>query len=595
MKNNKKENYGSISKNSIDSDEMNYNIHNNKKDIIKKYLSAVEEDMKEEIENFSDNILKSNLSYNQSEESSFIESEDNIILTDKDIRNSDDEKHLINKENINNSFSNRITNIISNSDNNSNCFSLNEDLNYLEDKKKFNDEKEEGQCEKEEKEEHYEEEEEKYEVMRTDKDIIYKINDNLEIDTLLTLDKSSELASINVEDDKFFMNQLQTIKKKNLIFEMEIKDINDWKTKYTYLISSFRKLDREINKIINNEHINLLTRRSIKQHKDFLDNEYKEWLFISQKTISEFKKNIGTHVSELNEKEYLILSKNIFENLKENNIEENNINSILYLFIIKQELTINDSLMKYLEDCYLSTNTDKFLQNTMKKINEMKNNIKNIGGNTGKWNDDDNNYFIKVYENNKTYGDEIIVKILKNGINKSEEEIYEHISWYHKYLTYNNLKIKYMNNINIININDQKKNNSKDTEKKFMIQKWKEKKKIKIKELEQTKKEEMKIKKKMREEIKKKKQMIQEHLNSKKEEMKKNNQEKRQKSILSEEMLQRINERNERILQKKVQSNLNFNEENNEKDKKIKQKYTHIQKNILKRIESSVETIKNIL
>ncbi|EWC90699.1 hypothetical protein PFNF54_00491, partial [Plasmodium falciparum NF54] len=58
--------------------------------------------------------------------------------------------------------------------------------------------------------------------------------------------------------------------------------------------------------------------------------------------------------------------------------------------------------------------------------------------------------------------------------------------------------------------------------------------------------------------------------------------EKRQKNVLSEEMLQRINERNERLLQKKVQHNNNIIEENNnEKDKKTKQKYMHIQSKLL--------------
>ncbi|EWC78711.1 hypothetical protein C923_00627 [Plasmodium falciparum UGT5.1] len=48
---------------------------------------------------------------------------------------------------------------------------------------------------------------------------------------------------------------------------------------------------------------------------------------------------------------------------------------------------------------------------------------------------------------------EIIINVLKNCINKSEEEILEHISWYKQFLVYNNLKNKYINTINIININ----------------------------------------------------------------------------------------------------------------------------------------------
>ncbi|CRG99771.1 conserved Plasmodium protein, unknown function [Plasmodium relictum] len=557
MKNNKIENYGSFSKHSNEGDEMNYNTHNNKKEIIKNYLNIAEEDMKEEIKKFSDNKLKSNLSYNQFEESSFIDSEENIMLTDREIKNSDDEKHLLNKKNINSSFSNSDTDIISDTNNNSNYASLKEQLNSIEYKKKHNQEKEvleEGEIEHNE------------EVISEQLDE----EEVIKIDTLLASNKSSELISINVEEKKCYEDQLGTNKEKNKIFEMEIEDINEWKTKYIHLTSSFRKLDKEISKIVNNEHINLLTRRSIKQHKDFLDNEYKEWLFISQKTISEFKKNISAQVSELNEKEYLILSKNIYDDFKEKNIEEININFILYLFIIKHEITIDDGLMKYLEDCYLSTNIDKALHNTIQKLIETKNNIKNIGGKTGKWNGDENNYFIKVYESNRNVGDEVIIKILKNGINRSEEEISEHISWYHKFVKYNNLKNKYINNISIINLNDKKKNNFKDAEKKSMIKKWKEKKKQESeikKEQEQIKKEEMK--------------MIQEHLNSKKEEMKKNKLEKPQKSILSEEMLQRINERNERILKKKVQTNLNVNEENDEKDKKVKQKYMHIQSKLL--------------
>ncbi|SBT79289.1 conserved Plasmodium protein, unknown function [Plasmodium malariae] len=535
------------------------------------------------------------------------------------------ETQSLNESSIHNSLSYKNTYIISNKDNNSNSESLNDELDDLppeEDEKQgnstspFEEENEQSNGEKKEKdksERHVEEQEGAGEYGTEEcKDSGKKTNlkkySGVNMPNLLKSDALDDYATFEMKECLFNLGQMQMDVKNSAFFDVEIKDINEWKAKYRYLTSSYRKLDKEINKTINSEQINLITRRSIKQHKDFLDDEYKEWLGVLQKTVSEFRKNIGSHVSELNEREYLILSRNICEDFKEKNIEEGNINVLLYLLVMKHEISIEHNVMKYLEDSYMSISTDKILNNTVQKIIEVNKNIKDIGGKTGTWSDEENNYFMKVYESNSNFGDKVLVDVLKSGISKSEEEIYEHLAWYRQFVSYKNLKNKYTNSISIININDQKKNDSKVEEKKYMIQKWKEKKKqesdIKNMELQQMKKDEMKIKKKMREDIKKKKQMIQEQLNSKKkEEMKKNKIEKSQKSILSEEMLQRINERNERILQKKVQSNLNINEENNEKDKKIhKQKYMHIQSkllsntdNLLKRIESTVETIKNIL
>ncbi|EDL44801.1 hypothetical protein, conserved [Plasmodium vivax] len=411
----------------------------------------------------------------------------------------------------------------------------------------------------------------------------------------------------NTKDNVPNIEQMHMNERRNALFDVEIKDINDWKSKYRQLTSSFRKLEKEMNKTINSEHIEPVTRRSIKQHKDFLDNEYKEWLSVLLKTVSEFKKNIGAHVSELNEKEYLILSKNIFEDFREKYLEESHLNIVLYLTVTKHDIPVDEHVGKYLQGCYESVNTDKTLHSAIQKLLEVNAHIRVIGGRTGTWEEDEHNYFMKVYESNANLGDEVLVGMLKSCMNKSEEEIIEHVSWYKQFLSYNSLKIRCLNSISIVNVNEQRKNDSKVEEKKHMIKKWREKKQqesaIKMKELQDMKKEEMKINKIIRENIKKKKQMIQEQLNSKKEEMKKNKMEKQQKSVLSEESLQRINERNERILQKKVQSNLTLNEENNEREKKTsKQKYMHIQSkllsntdNLLRRIESSVETIKNIL
>ncbi|VUZ95357.1 conserved Plasmodium protein, unknown function [Plasmodium vivax] len=411
----------------------------------------------------------------------------------------------------------------------------------------------------------------------------------------------------NTKDNVPNIEQMHMNERRNALFDVEIKDINDWKSKYRQLTSSFRKLEKEMNKTINSEHIEPVTRRSIKQHKDFLDNEYKEWLSVLLKTVSEFKKNIGAHVSELNEKEYLILSKNIFEDFREKYLEESHLNIVLYLTVTKHDIPVDEHVGKYLQGCYESVNTDKTLHSAIQKLLEVNAHIRVIGGRTGTWEEDEHNYFMKVYESNANLGNEVLVGMLKSCMNKSEEEIIEHVSWYKQFLSYNSLKIRCLNSISIVNVNEQRKNDSKVEEKKHMIKKWREKKQqesaIKMKELQDMKKEEMKINKIIRENIKKKKQMIQEQLNSKKEEMKKNKMEKQQKSVLSEESLQRINERNERILQKKVQSNLTLNEENNEREKKTsKQKYMHIQSkllsntdNLLRRIESSVETIKNIL
>ncbi|EUD73979.1 hypothetical protein YYG_01069 [Plasmodium vinckei petteri] len=345
-------------------------------------------------------------------------------------------------------------------------------------------------------------------------------------------------------------------------------------------------MEKKLNKIMNSENIHLGTRRSLKQHKDFLDNEYKEWLCVLQKIVSEYKKNIGAQVSELNEKEYFILSKNIYEDFKGNHLEELNISNVLFLLITKHQIQIDDDIADYLEQCYETINKDKTLNNVIQKINEVNKNIEDIGGETGSWDSDQNNYFMEVYENNIHLGDEMICDILKNGLSKNESEILEHIEWYRKFVSCNTLRNKLLNSISIINTNDQKKTNLKIQEKKQMIQLWKDKKKheseIKNKEAAQMKKDELRIQRKIRDDIKKKKELLQNELNKKKEDMKKNKIEKRQKSILSEEMLQRISERNERILQKKVQSNANLNDDNNEKSKKqSNQKYMHVQSKLL--------------
>ncbi|GAB66152.1 hypothetical protein PCYB_083130, partial [Plasmodium cynomolgi strain B] len=338
--------------------------------------------------------------------------------------------------------------------------------------------------------------------------------------------EESDEVPVDTKDSVTNIEQMHLNEKKNGLFDVEIKDINDWKSKYRHLTSSFRKLEKEMNKTINSEHIEQITRRSIKQHKDFLDNEYKEWLSVLLKTVSEFKKNIGAHVSELNEKEYQILSKNIFEDFREKYLEERHLNIVLYLTVTKHDIPVDENVGKYLQGCYESVNTDKTLHNTIQKLLEVNAQIRDIGGRTGTWDDDEHNYFMKVYESNANWGDEVVISMLKSCMNKSEEEIIEHVSWYKQFISYNNIKNRCLNSISIVNVNEQRKNDSKVEEKKHMIQKWREKKQqesaIKMKELQEMKKEEMKINKIIRENIKKKKQMIQEQLNSKKEEMKKN-------------------------------------------------------------------------
>ncbi|VWU52133.1 conserved protein, unknown function [Hepatocystis sp. ex Piliocolobus tephrosceles] len=265
--------------------------------------------------------------------------------------------------------------------------------------------------------------------------------------------KQKDASQFYGKRDFVNMETIQMCVNKNEFFNVEINDINDWKTKYRYLTSSFRKIEKELSKTVNNENIHMTTRQTIKQHKDFLDNEYKAWSGVQQKTVSEFKKNISAHISELNEKEYLILSKKICEDLKEKNLEEVNINIILYLLVTKHEISIESGIMEYLKDCYISINTDQSLNKTIEKINEANKNIEDLGGKTGMWTEDDNNYFINVYENNSILGDNIVVDLLKSRINKSEEEIYKHIDWYKNFMSINKLKNKYINNISIFNIN----------------------------------------------------------------------------------------------------------------------------------------------
>ncbi|GAW80639.1 hypothetical protein, conserved [Plasmodium gonderi] len=598
-----KENYDSFCKDNFENDESKHNTNNEKKKMMIKYMNTVGAGMMDEEISFSDKS-KSNkdISDDEVDEGNYVDSEDHIILTDEDAENlgsiedndynsfypcHKDDKYSMEEIGVGSANKNDL---------NSNPGSHNNTPQWdtVDEESTPPDDAYAGHSDVDDKE-----------LLRVEEGVEAECSSD--VNNLHMSGEEGDVVPVYTKESILNIEYVHMNEKKDVMFNSEIKDINEWKSKYRHLTSSFRKLDKELNKTINSEHIDQITRRNIKQHKDFLDNEYKEWLSILQKTVSEFKKNIGAHVSELNEKEYLILSKNIFEDFKEKCLEESYLNGILYLTVMKHDISANENIVKYLEKCYESTNPDKALDSTIQKLLEVNAQIKDIGGKTGTWKDDEHNYFMKIYENNANFGHEFIVGMLKNCINKQEEEIYKHIGWYEKFVTYNNLRNKYLNSINIINLNEQKKNDSKVEEKKHMIQKWREKKRqdsvIKMKELEEMKKEEMKMNKTMRENIKKKKKMIQEQLISKKEEIKKNKIEKQQKSILSEESLQRISERNERILQKKVQSNLNLNEENSEKDKKIaKQKYMHIQSkllsntdNLLKRIESSVETIKHIL
>ncbi|KJP87109.1 hypothetical protein AK88_03277 [Plasmodium fragile] len=626
--------YDSFSKQNSDDEKWKHKTNREKNKMMMKYMSTIEEGMKEEEVNSLNEIKSdediSNGGGDEIEDASYVDSEDHIILTDEDVLISGDtggdasnnespcdkdDDYLVEDTGAGSAARNH----------------LSSGPVYL------------SGVETREKEEEEENEEQQNALPHggTDKNANHSSEDDRDVlhaegvghepgksadgnkegerkttaGTKLNLDgdnpqKSGEEGDedpVDTKDNVTNIEQMHMNEKKNALFDMEIKDINDWKSKYRHLTSSFRKLEKEMNKTINSEHMDQITRRSIKQHKDFLDNEYKEWLSDLQKTVSEFKKNIGAHVSELNEKEYLILSKNIFEDFREKYLEENQLNVVLYLAVTKHDIPVDEDVGKYLQGCYESVNTDNTLHRNIQKLLEVNAHIRDIGGRTGTWDEDEHNYFMKVYESNANLGDEVVLGILKGCMNKSEEEFIEHVSWYKQFISHNNLKNRCLNSISIVNVNEQRKNDSKVEEKKYMIQKWREKKQqesaIKMKELQDMKKEEMKINKIIRENIKKKKQMIQEQLNSKKEEIKKNKMEKQQRSVLSEESLQRINERNERILQKKVQSNLTLNEETNEREKKTtKQKYMHIQSkllsntdNLLRRIESSVETIRNIL
>eukprot|EP00366_Plasmodium_knowlesi_P001375 XP_002258872.1 hypothetical protein, conserved in Plasmodium species [Plasmodium knowlesi strain H] len=612
-----KGNYDSFSRENSDDEQCKNKTHSQKKKMMIKYMSTIEEGMKEEEVNSLDEVkLDDHLSdevENEVQEGSYVDSEDHIILTDEDVAISG--------------------NTGGDSSNNESPCDKDDDYSM--------DDIDAGSASRNHLSSGPEKGKMHYLMVVVIRMLINRVkmtgilfqlkgSDTKRGRALIIAEggrKTNPCTHLNIcagnrhkscdegdeapgdtKDNVTNIEQMHTNEKKNALFDMEIKDINDWKSKYRHLTSSFRKLEKEMNRAINSEHIDQITRRSIKQHKDFLDNEYKEWLSVLVKTVSEFKKNIGAHVSELNEKEYQILSKNIFEDFREKYLEETNLNIVLYLAVTKHDITVDDDVAKYLQGCYESANTDKTLYSNVQKLLEVNEHIRNIGGRTGTWDEDEHNYFMKVYENNANLGDEVVLLgMLKSCMNKSEEEIIEHVSWYKQFISYKHLKNRCLNNISIINVNEQRKNDSKIEEKKNMIQKWKEKKQqesaIKMKEMKEMKKEEMKINKMIRENIKKKKQMIQEQLNNKKEEIKKNKMEKQQKSVLSEESLQRINERNERILQKKVQSNLNLSEDINEREKKTtKQKYMHIQSkllsntdNLLRRIESSVETIKNIL
>ncbi|EUD67349.1 hypothetical protein C922_02055 [Plasmodium inui San Antonio 1] len=584
-----KGNYDSFSKDNSDGEKWKHKTPSEKKKMMIKYMSTVEAGMKEEEVNSLHEVKSdddiSDGAGDEVEDGSYVDSEDQIILMDEDVAISGDTGgDSSNNESPcdkNDDYSMEETGPGSAGRNHLSSGPKNSKMHYLmaaviqmlTTRVEIT-----GMCFK------------KGEAL-----MVAKGKGRTTGGTYLNLDRDNphksgeegDEAPVDTKDNVTNIEQMHMNEKKNALFDVEIKNINDWKSKYRHLTSSFRKLEKEMNRTINSEHMEQITRRSIKQHKDFLDNEYKEWLSVLLKTVSEFKKNIGAHVSELNEKEYLILSKNIFEDFREKYLEEIQLNMVLYLTVTKHDIPVDEHVGKYLHACYESVNTDKTLHSTIQKLLEVNAQIRDIGGRTGTWDDDEHNYFMKVYESNANLGDKVVVfGMLKSCMNRSEEEIIQHVSWYKQFIQYNNLRNRCLNSISIVNVNEQRKNDSKVEEKKYMIQKWKEKKQqewaIKMKELQQMKKEEMKINKIIRENIKKKKQMIQEQLNSKKEGMKKNKMEKQQRSVLSEESLQRINERNERILQKKVQSNLTLNEETNEREKKTtKQKYMHIQSKLL--------------
>ncbi|CAD2093101.1 conserved Plasmodium protein, unknown function [Plasmodium vinckei brucechwatti] len=594
--------YDYSDKESSENGENKSNINNEKNKIIRKYMSIVEDGMKNDSENIFDNYeLNSNDSKYKSGENNYSDSNDDIILSDDDAKNSilgnsdwEDKSYDKNSDIDKPNESNVINKCLSDKDTN-NVGQIDEsDINGIgSDLEMAND----IILEKDENDERNEEEISLTENITTQtnkegniqgiEEEINKTNKiKLSVDNFKELKKENTNVQSYTKESAYNPELIENHEKKNSCFFMEIKDLNEWKEKHRYLTSSFRRMEKKLNKIMNSENIHLGTRRSLKQHKDFLDNEYKEWLCVLQKIVSEYKKNIGAQVSELNEKEYFILSKNIYEDFKGNHLEELNISNALFLLITKHQIQIDDDIADYLEQCYETINKDKALNNVIQKINEINKDIEDIGGETGSWDSDQNNYFMEVYENNIHLGDEMICDILKNGLSKNESEILEHIEWYRKFVSCNTLRNKLLNSISIINTNDQKKSNLKIQEKKQMIQLWKDKKKheseIKNKEAAQMKKDELKIQRKIRDDIKKKKELLQNELNKKKEDMKKNKIEKRQKSILSEEMLQRISERNERILQKKVQSNANLNDDNNEKSKKqSNQKYMHVQSKLL--------------
>ncbi|ANQ07766.1 Uncharacterized protein PCOAH_00021260, partial [Plasmodium coatneyi] len=641
-----KGNYDSFSKENSDDEKWKHKTHSEKKKMMIKYMSTIEAGMKEEEINSLHEVKSdediSDGGRDEVQDGSYVDSEDHIILTDEDVAISGDtgDDPSNNESPCDKDDDYSMDDIGAGSAGSNHLSSQPDSLNCVEPREE-EEEKEEG------------EQQNALPHGGNDKDTDHSSGDDGDVlqtegvgyeagrsadgseDSPHKSDEEGDEAPVETKDNVTNIEQMHVNEKKNTLFDIEIKDVNDWKSKYRHLTSSFRKLEKEMNRTINSEHIDQITRRSIKQHKDFLDNEYKEWLSVLLKTVSEFKKNIGAHVSELNEKEYLILSKNIFEDFREKYLEESHLNIVLYLAVAKYDIPVDEGVGKYLQGCYESVNTDKTLHNNIQKLLEVNEHIRNIGGKTGTWDEDEHNYFMKVYENNANLGDEVVLGMLKSCMNKSEEEIVEHMSWYKQFISYNNLKNRCLNSISIVNVNEQRKNDSKVEEKKYMIQKWREKKRefkrkgtarrlrgrllrgcymvatqlmdliaqsrvtayltlipirctaeqesaIKMKELQEMKKEEMKINKIIRENIKKKKQMIQEQLNSKKEEIKKSKMEKQQKSVLSEESLQRINERNERILQKKVQSNLNLNEDNNEREKKTtKQKYMHIQSKLL--------------
>ncbi|SCN59403.1 conserved Plasmodium protein, unknown function [Plasmodium chabaudi adami] len=594
--------YDYSDKESSENGENKSNINDEKNKIIRKYMSIVEDGMKNDSENIFDNYeLNSDDSKYQSGENDYSDSNDDIILSDDDEKNSIlgnsewetksyDNNSDIDKPNessiINKCLSDKDTNNVGQIDE-SDINDICSDPEMVNDIILENDENDEKNEEEISLAENIITQANEDEIIQGTEEEINKTNKiKLGVGNLKELKKENTNFQSYTKENVYNPELIENQEKKNSCFFMEIKDLNEWKEKHIYLTSSFRRMEKKLNKIMNSENIHLGTRRSLKQHKDFLDNEYKEWLCVLQKIVSEYKKNIGAQVSELNEKEYFILSKNIYEDFKGNHLEELNISNVLFLLITKHQIQIDDDIADYLEQCYETINKDKTLINVIQKINEINKNIEDIGGETGSWDNDQNNYFMEVYENNIHLGDEMICDILKNGLSKNESEILEHIEWYRKFVSCNTLRNKWLNSISIINTNDQKKSNLKIQEKKQMIQLWKDKKKheseIKNREVAQMKRDELRIQRKIRDDIKKKKELLQNELNKKKEDMKKNKIEKRQKSILSEEMLQRISERNERILQKKVQSNANLNDDNNEKSKKqSNQKYMHVQSKLL--------------